>query len=63
MRDLERIYPFCVEVATLWSNYPDLRFGQMMSNISKYCQRELGKDIFYMEEEELIEVIREQLRK
>ena len=46
MRDPKRIYPFCTELAALWSNWPDLRFGQIMYNISKYVQFEHGKDIF-----------------
>lgn len=63
MRDPNRIEPFCAELAKLWSNWPDLRFGQIMYNISKYVQFEHGKDIFYMEEEELMKVLREQLRR
>lgn len=62
MRDPNRIYPFCAELAKLWSNWPDLRFGQIMYNTSKYVQFEYGKDIFYMEDEELLKVLREQLR-
>lgn len=62
MRDPERIKLFCDELAELWSNWPDLRFGQIMYNISKYVQFEHGKDMFYMEEDELMEVIRHQLR-
>ena len=61
-RDVNRIKPFCDEFAELWSKYPDLRFGQIMSNIAKYVQIECGKDLFYMEEEELMEVLRYQLR-
>jgi len=62
MRDVNRIKPFCDEFAELWSNWPDLRFGQIMSNISRYVQMEHRKDMFYMEEEELMKVIRKQLR-
>ena len=61
-RDVNRIKPFCDEFAELWSKYPDLRFGQIMSNIARYAQMEYGKDMFYMEEEELMEVLRYQLR-
>lgn len=63
MRDPNRIKPFCDELAELWSRYPDLRFGQIMSNIARYVQMEHRKDMFYMEEDELMEVIREQLRR
>ena len=46
----------------IWSKYSDLRFGQIMSNIARYVQMEYRKDMFYMEEEELMEVLRYQLR-
>lgn len=62
MRDPNRIKPFCTELAELWSNWPYLRFGQIVYNILKYVQFEYGKDIFYMEDKELMEVLREQLR-
>lgn len=62
MRDENRIQPFCEEFAELWSKYPDLRFGQIMSNIARYCEMELRKDMFYTEEDELMEIIRHQLR-
>ena len=63
MRDASRIKPFCDEFAELWSRYPDLRFGQIMSNIERYVQMEHRKDMFYMEDKELMEIIRHQLRK
>ena len=62
MRDINRIKPFCDELAELWAKYPDLRFGQIMSNIARYTQMEHRKDMFFMEEDELMEVIRNQLR-
>ena len=62
MRDHNRIYPFCSEFAELWAKYPDLRFGQIMYNISKYVEMEHKKDMFYMEDEELMKIIRHQLR-
>lgn len=62
MRDVNRIKPFCDELATLWSKYPDLRFGQIMSNFARYMQFEHKQDIFFMEDKELLNVLREQLR-
>lgn len=62
MRNPDRIKPFCDELAELWSKYPDLRFGQIMSNIARYVQMEHRKDMFYIEEEELMKIIRKQLR-
>ena len=62
MRDPNRIKHFCDELAELWCNWPDLRFGQIMYNISKYIELEHRKDIFYLEDEELMKFFREQLR-
>lgn len=62
MRDINRIKPFCDELAELWSKHPDLRFGQIMNNIARYMQMEHRRDMFFMEEDELMKVIREQLR-
>ena len=62
MRDINRIKPFCDELAELWSKYPDLRFGQLMSNVARYVQMKKRRDMFYFEEEELLEVLRWHLR-
>ena len=62
MRDLNRIKPFCEELSALWENHPDLRFGQIMHNLEGYCQWEKKKDMLYIEDDELMEIIREQLR-
>ena len=61
MRNPDRIKPFCDEFAELWAKWPDLRFGQIMCNIIKYIKMEYGKDTFYIEKEELMKIIREQL--
>lgn len=62
MRDPNRIYPFCMKLAELWSNYPDLRFGQIMSNVFSCIE---GEDWhpFYVEDDEMMEYINHQLRK
>lgn len=62
MRDKNRILPFCTELTELWSNYPDLRFGQIMSNLARYIRTEYGQDIFYMEDDQLMAAIRYHLR-
>lgn len=62
MRDINRIKPFCDEFAELWSKHPDLRFGQIMSNIARYTQMAYRKDMFFMEEDELIKIIKERLK-
>lgn len=33
MRDVNRIQPFCNELAKLWAKCPDMRFGQFMLNV------------------------------
>ena len=62
MRDINRIKPFCDELAELWSQYPDLRFGQMMSNLMQHVKLTEGRDVFYMEDDEFMEVLKEYLR-
>lgn len=61
MRDSNRIYPFCHELAVLWSQYPDMRFGQLMFNIESLICTKYGKDIFYMEDDEFMTILREKL--
>lgn len=54
MRDINRIEPFMNEIASTWKEkFLDWRFGQMMSNF--FCA--FG-DLFYYEEEELLEAFR-----
>jgi len=62
MRDPNRIKPFCDDFATLWSRYPDLRCGQIFSNIARYIQLEYQKDIFYIEDDELMVILANMLR-
>lgn len=59
MRDANRIKPFCDEFAELWAQYPDLRFGQIMYCVADWADNRYGKDIFYIEEDELMEIIKE----
>ena len=54
MRDPNRIYKYCHELATIWGKAPDWRFGQFMWNMITMCQYK-GKDTFYMEDDELFE--------
>lgn len=45
MRDPSRIYKFCNELAKTWSeNAPDMRFGQLMTNIFN-CLLSLSRDL------------------
>ncbi len=54
MRDPDRIYPFCMEFAKLWSTVPDLRFGQLITNIIREYMSETGADPFYVEDDEFM---------
>lgn len=59
MRDINRIDSFCKELATMWKRVPDWRFGQLMSNFlgDVYCMT--NKDVFYIEDDELLEYVEE----
>ena len=53
MRDPSRILVFCDRLAKAWQQFPDLRFGQFILNIFY----EDGRDLFYTEDDEMIEII------
>ena len=61
MRDPKRIRKFCDELATMWEAVPDWRFGQLISNVLGSYQGKTGKDIFFIEDEEMIEVFKSYL--
>ena len=56
-RDIGRIQPFCKRLAAAWAKLPDWRFGQMMVNLLREYEAEHGRDFFFLEEDEMIEVI------
>lgn len=62
MRDPKRIRKFLNRLADAWELCPDLRFGQLMSNIYAGMQRE-GKDPFFPEDEEMIAYIEKYVEK
>lgn len=55
MRDKNRIRPFCEELARLWEQKPDLRFGQIIASLPYVNKR--SSDMFYLEDDEMTEVI------
>lgn len=57
MRDPKRIHPFIVELEALWLETPDLRFGQLVSNL--YGNSELSQ--FYTEDTVIFERIRRRI--
>ena len=54
MRDINRIYPFCMQLAKIWSEKaPDWRFMQLISNL----QSAIGNDGFYIEDDQILEIL------
>ena len=54
MRNPDRIYKFCNELANIWvTKCPDWRFGQLMMNVLGEMQAG-GRDPFFPEEEEMM---------
>ena len=60
MRDPYRIYKFCNKLAKMWSEVPDWRFGQLISNL--ICDLE-STDFFYLEDEVLFKYLEEKFEK
>ena len=57
MRDVNRIYDILVKFQDLWEQYPDHRFGQIISN---YLVND-KEDIFYIEDDEISQRLTDQL--
>ena len=57
MCDINRIYDILVKFQYLWEQYPDQRFGQIISN---YLVND-NEDIFYIEDDELSQRLTDQL--
>ena len=55
MRSPERIDPFLQNLAKLWKKYPDLRFGQLISNITATSK----VDPFFLEEDQFEKLMKE----
>ena len=55
MRNPDRIYKFCNQLAEIWqTKVPDWRFGQLICNVLGQMQAE-GIDPFFPEEDKMIE--------
>lgn len=55
MRDINRINKFCNELAIIWeTKCPDWRFGQLIENVFGNIE-----SIFYIEEDEAIQKIKD----
>lgn len=55
MRDPNRIYKFCNELARIWSQVPDWRFGQLITNITNDMQ---PPEFFYIEDDEMMKLMK-----
>ena len=54
MRDPSRIQNFCNDLAILWQEVPDWRFGQFISNVLGAYVAETKCDIFFPEDDEMM---------
>jgi len=54
-RDINRINPFLEDLGKMWKEMPDLRFGQLIYVLAD----KLGRDIFFPEEAEWLEKMKE----
>ena len=60
MRNVERLDVFYNELKRIHEQYfPDWRFGQLCSNIFGWIMKEKKIDIFFSEEDKMLEYIRE----
>lgn len=59
MRDPKRIDDFCDRLKAVWKEVPDWRFGQFIVNTMGEVAQRTGKDIFFIEEHEMIQVLEE----
>lgn len=59
IRDENRIEPFLEKFKELWLKYPDLRFGQLFS----FLEGKFRRDTFYIEEDEWLKVIQNEIDK
>lgn len=64
MRNPNRLYDFYRELQEIHiMHFPDIRFGQLISNITFWLETEKKVDIFYLEEIPMMNFIREYAEK
>ena len=64
MRDPKRLDAFYGELKRIHKEYfPDWRFGQLCSNFFGWLTQEKGIDLFFPEEETMLEHIKEYAKK
>ena len=57
MRNPDRIPEILKELEEFWKQNPDLRLGQIISNLSYESMR--NNDPFYMEDKDLLELLKQ----
>ena len=50
MRDINRIDPILQRIGEIWKQYPDLRLGQLLENISV----EYNSSLYFTEDKDLL---------
>ncbi len=64
MRNPNRLDAFYEEMKIIHKkSFPDWRFGQLMSNFFGWLMSSKGKDLFFPEEDDMIEYFREYANK
>ena len=63
MRDKERIVPMLWELGKVWSDYPDMRLGQLIANLTRDDSAGGFRDLFNIEDDEMLEIIKKGLLK
>lgn len=58
-RDPQRIVDIMEIFMRVWERYPDIRFGQLISNILSTSTAYRNTDIFYIEDDKWLEMIQE----
>lgn len=63
MRDKYRLFKFYEELREIHMKYfPDWRFGQMISNVLADWRYKTGRDIFFPEDDEMIQIFKDYIK-
>lgn len=64
MRDINRLDKFYDELKEIHKkHFPDWRFGQMIVNVLADWQAKTKRDLFFLEEDEMIQIFRDYVSK
>jgi len=58
MRDPNRIKPLLKQIEAYWTQHPDLRLAQIISNANSHRQKgsdTVNHDVFYLEDDDLLQ--------